>query len=181
MTALDDTTSTARIYRMAIVEEPEPFEPALARPLARALYNLDTEHRRIRESFARSIGLSHSEFNAVMLLGDPGELTPKQLADQLGITSGSATAMIDRLETAGLLARRPHPHDRRSLLLRLTTRGKSAHNTVFKLYLTTITDVIADARTPPIQELIDLLERIAAAISSAETALASAPRPYRQH
>ena len=179
MTVLDHTTSPARVHRAAIVEEPRPVDRELAGPLARALHNLDIEHRRIRGSFARSIGISHSEFNAVMLLGDLGELTPKQLADHLGITTGSATAMIDRLETAGLLVRNPHPRDRRSLLLRLTARGETAKNTVFGLYLTTITDVITDAQTPPRQEVIDLLERIAGAIRTAEITVAAQSRSHR--
>lgn len=44
-------------------------------------------------------------------------LSPKDLADGLEISSASTTTLIDRLEKAGHLERRPHPHDRRALVL----------------------------------------------------------------
>ncbi|MGV8856465.1 MAG: MarR family winged helix-turn-helix transcriptional regulator [Devosia sp.] len=44
-------------------------------------------------------------------------VTAKALADFLGISTGSTTALIDRLEKRGLLQRAPHPTDRRGITL----------------------------------------------------------------
>jgi DNA-binding MarR family transcriptional regulator len=41
------------------------------------------------------------------------------------LTSGAMTNRIDRLEAAGLVARRPDPQDRRGTLVRLTPKGKA--------------------------------------------------------
>jgi DNA-binding MarR family transcriptional regulator len=52
-----------------------------------------------------------------------GSLSPGQLADRLGLTSGGMAALAQRLEGAGLVARRRHPHDRRMRVLVATPEG----------------------------------------------------------
>jgi DNA-binding MarR family transcriptional regulator len=47
-------------------------------------------------------------------------LTPKVLAGRLRISTASTTILLDRLSAAGLVERRPHPTDRRSLTIHLT-------------------------------------------------------------
>jgi DNA-binding MarR family transcriptional regulator len=44
-------------------------------------------------------------------------ISPKDLADLLDISSASTTTLIDRLEKSGHIERRPHPSDRRALIL----------------------------------------------------------------
>jgi len=51
-------------------------------------------------------------------LHEAGELTPGQLAERLCLTSGAVTALLDRLERLGWAKREPHPHDRRSVIVR---------------------------------------------------------------
>jgi len=57
--------------------------------------------------------------------GAPYELSPTDLLQAMMLTSGGLTKRLDRLEAAGLIARRPDPDDRRGTLVRLTRRGKS--------------------------------------------------------
>jgi DNA-binding MarR family transcriptional regulator len=67
------------------------------------------------------LGLSATDFLAVkhvMTSGPP--LGPARLGRLLGISSGSATALVDRLERAGHLERRAHPTDRRRQVLAVT-------------------------------------------------------------
>ncbi len=45
--------------------------------------------------------------------------TPSEIIEFLGLTSGSGTALIDRLENAGYISRSPNPQDRRSVLISL--------------------------------------------------------------
>lgn len=52
-------------------------------------------------------------------------LTPGMLAKRIGISTASTTVLIDRLERSGHLARRPHPTDRRSLVV-VSTTGSDA-------------------------------------------------------
>ncbi len=46
-----------------------------------------------------------------------GVASPSELARHTGLTSGATTAMLDRLEKAGLIERRPNPDDRRGTLI----------------------------------------------------------------
>lgn len=46
-----------------------------------------------------------------------------EVSEDLGITIGAASKLVDRLERDGLAARSPHPDDRRSSLVLLTGEG----------------------------------------------------------
>ena len=48
----------------------------------------------------------------------------KELAEKMGLTTGTITLMVDRLEKQGAAARKPHAKDRRSILVVLTKEGK---------------------------------------------------------
>lgn len=67
------------------------------------------------EAAARFLGVNRTDLRCLDLLLEQGQATPGYLADALGLTSGSVTAMLDRLETVGLVARRPDPADRRRI------------------------------------------------------------------
>jgi DNA-binding MarR family transcriptional regulator len=72
-----------------------------------------------RAQVARRLGLTDSEMLAVVHLAREGECTPSRLGSLLDLSSGGITAMVQRLEAAGHVVREPHPHDRRSSLVRL--------------------------------------------------------------
>lgn len=59
--------------------------------------------------------------------GESAELpgvTPRRLADHLGITTAAVTVLVDRLVASGHLERVPHPRDRRSVLLVPTEQAR---------------------------------------------------------
>jgi len=62
-------------------------------------------------------GLNATDMECVRLLFLNGIATPSELARHTGLTSGATTAMLDRLEKAGLIERRPNPNDRRGTLI----------------------------------------------------------------
>lgn len=47
-------------------------------------------------------------------------LAPRELADELDISTASTTKLLDRLERSGHLTRVPHPADRRSVTIQAT-------------------------------------------------------------
>ncbi|WP_353813418.1 MarR family winged helix-turn-helix transcriptional regulator [Agromyces sp. SYSU T00266] len=49
--------------------------------------------------------------------GEGRSVSPKDLAAHLGISSASTTVLIDRLVRSGHVERRPHPTDRRALVI----------------------------------------------------------------
>jgi DNA-binding MarR family transcriptional regulator len=57
-----------------------------------------------------------------------GETRPGQLSEELGLTSGGTTYLVDQLESAGLVERLygTVPEDRRAVVIRLTPSGQAA-------------------------------------------------------
>ncbi|MGV9453990.1 MarR family winged helix-turn-helix transcriptional regulator [Streptomyces sp. NPDC003635] len=73
------------------------------------------------QAMAERLGLHPTDLQCVSLLSlEPRPRTTGEIAQLTGLTSGSATRLVDRLERAGLAARQPDAHDRRKMLVRLT-------------------------------------------------------------
>ena len=62
-------------------------------------------------------GLNTTDMECLRLLFLKGVATPSELSRHTGLTSGATTAMLDRLEKAGLIERQPNPKDRRGTLI----------------------------------------------------------------
>ena len=62
-------------------------------------------------------GHNATDMESLRLLFLEGVSTPSRLARHTGLTSGATTAMLDRLENAGLIERKPNPEDRRGTLI----------------------------------------------------------------
>jgi DNA-binding MarR family transcriptional regulator len=99
-----------------MTEIPEHSAPAIRRALNRKALAATRQ----RGALARLLELTDSEVLAIQHLALAGQLTPGQLAVQLGLSSGGTTALIHRLEDAGHLTRHAHPRDKRSVVLRLS-------------------------------------------------------------
>ncbi len=69
------------------------------------------------QAVADRLGLASADIECLDVLDQEGRLTVGQLAEQTGLTTGSATRMVDRLEQAGFVRRVPDPADRRRVLV----------------------------------------------------------------
>ncbi len=107
------------------VVEPRPA-PLDYETVTALLYRRDVAIARHRSALGRSLGLSDVEVSAVLHLARRQELTTARLAALLDLSSGGATALVQRLERLGIAARRPHPGDRRSSLIRLTSQAATS-------------------------------------------------------
>lgn len=82
----------------------------------------------VDQSVAKRLELYPIDYAAMNhLMSGARQLGPVELGALLGMTSGSATGLVDRLETAGHVRRQPHPSDRRRLVVAPT---ESATRTV---------------------------------------------------
>ncbi|KMO76936.1 MAG: MarR family transcriptional regulator [Mycolicibacterium rufum] len=70
------------------------------------------------EAACRALGVGRSDLRALNSLED-GPRSAASLADHLGLSRGSVTALVDRLEAARLVERLPSERDRRSVLVAL--------------------------------------------------------------
>jgi len=72
-----------------------------------------------RNAIARRLRLNATDSECLSFLGIKGTSTPTELAKYTGLTSGSTTAMLDRLEKTGYVRRLPNPSDRRGVMIEL--------------------------------------------------------------
>jgi DNA-binding MarR family transcriptional regulator len=72
---------------------------------------------------------------ALRRAGAPYELNPTQLMFATLLSSSGMTKRLDRMESAGLIERRPDPHDRRGTLIRLTRRGRTVIDKAVKTHV----------------------------------------------
>jgi DNA-binding MarR family transcriptional regulator len=73
---------------------------------------------------SRKMSINGGELLALDHLGMEGPLGPTDLAQRLHMRTGAMTALLDRLEEQGRIARRPHPSDRRKVVVHLTRHGR---------------------------------------------------------
>lgn len=103
-----------------------PAHAMAAREIGLAVRALVLTDREMETALARRLGVGLTDVRAMEeLVAHPGALGPVELGKRLGITSASATALVDRLEAAGHLARQRHPDDRRRITLELTERARA--------------------------------------------------------
>lgn len=78
-----------------------------------------------RQAISDRVGLGLTETHAISHLVVHGDRGQHELAHDLGLSSGAATALVDRLERQEIAERYPHPTDRRRTLVRLTEKGQA--------------------------------------------------------
>lgn len=73
---------------------------------------------------ATSLGVNRTDLRCLeILLTQQQTALPSQLGVKLGLTTGSVTVMLDRLERLGHLTREPDPDDRRKVIVRATPKA----------------------------------------------------------
>ena len=70
-----------------------------------------------RNAASESAGVNVTDMECLRLLFLKGTASPSELARHTGLSSGATTAMLDRLEKAGMIERKPNPDDRRGTLI----------------------------------------------------------------
>ncbi|MGW4384385.1 MarR family winged helix-turn-helix transcriptional regulator [Kitasatospora sp. NPDC004531] len=78
------------------------------------------------DAVVKPYGLTFARYEALVLLtfSRSGELPLSKIGERLMVHPTSVTNTVDRLERAGLVARRPNPLDGRGVLAAITDRGR---------------------------------------------------------
>jgi DNA-binding MarR family transcriptional regulator len=122
----------------------------------------------VDRELARQHQISLGQLHALRVVDRyDGQARVQDLSDDIGITVGAASKLVDRLERGGLAVRSPNPVDRRSSLISLTVPGRQV--------LTSATDVcgVATARAlgdEDVEGLTAALQRLQARLSTSSVA-----------
>ena len=110
--------------------------------LAASLQRFGLERDQMRAALAREVKVSSTDLDALEHLEADGPLTQRDLGERLSITSGAVTMLVDRLEASGLVVRRPHPSDRRYVLIELSAKVASEAPAALVAYHTSIRTLV---------------------------------------
>ncbi len=108
-------------------------------------------------SIVKDSGLSPAQMHTVEIIGHNQDMRMKELAERLGVTTGTLTVGVDKLEQLGLVERKPHESDRRSWLIVLTDKGKQMYEQHHKYHQEFTNEISRDLTLDQINNLTEHL------------------------
>jgi DNA-binding MarR family transcriptional regulator len=142
----------------------------LAAEIQQRMVRLIAEVVLFNHAVSAKVGLGASDSQFMTLLQTYGPLTPRQLAEHTGLTSGTVTGVIDRLETQGLVTRRPDPNDRRKVVV--TPSAEAIQEKLVPLYAEQGAKMHAVLATRTVDELRTISAFLADAVDAGQDAVA---------
>jgi DNA-binding MarR family transcriptional regulator len=112
-----------------------------------------------RNAMNESLGFNNTDMECLRLLFQKGTATPSELARHTGLTSGATTAMLDRLEKADLIERRPNPNDRRGTLVAPTKSSNEKAASWFEAARKAQDELISSYSEMELEIISDVFER----------------------
>lgn len=119
----------------------------------------------------KGTSLCFSDFAVLETLLHKGPLPVNTIGAKVALTSGSATAAIDRLEKKALVRRAPDATDRRARIVHLTAKGKALIEAAFDQHAADI-EAVTGSLSPAEQTLLTKL------LKKLGTTAASSPAVY---
>jgi DNA-binding MarR family transcriptional regulator len=131
----------------------------LTRVVAEEMQGLQAAVDTYDEAAAAVLGVNRTDLRCLELLNQHDELTPSRLGPELGLTTGSVTAMLDRLQRLGYLTRSPDATDRRKVLVRLTDAALEKTRQLYESFVTEGPALMRDYSTAELELLAGFLRR----------------------
>jgi DNA-binding MarR family transcriptional regulator len=118
--------------------------------------------QRLGRSLEERCGIPHSWFEVLLRIGraDGGLVSMGALAQQVALTSGGITRMLDRMIGAGLVQRVPCPTDRRVQFGALTPAGQAKLEEAAAVHADNLRQAFAGFDASDLRSLDQLLDRL---------------------
>jgi DNA-binding MarR family transcriptional regulator len=113
------------------------------------------EHGVVKET-----GVTLPQMHTLEILGACGEMRMKELAEKMGVTTGSLTVLVDRLVRANLVERKPNEQDRRSIQVGLTPEGARHFHEHHQLHAQLTQDIAGALSPEETLQFTDMLRRV---------------------
>jgi MarR family transcriptional regulator, 2-MHQ and catechol-resistance regulon repressor len=120
--------------------------------------------RRLGADLEARCGLPHAWFEVLVRLArsENGRLTMGALADQVTLTTGGVTRLVDRMDAAGYVERLPCPTDRRVAFAAITDAGRKKLAEASEVHGANLREVFAGFSDRDLTVLDRLLDRLRA-------------------
>ena len=119
--------------------------------------------QRLMTTYFAQFSLTPPQFQLLTIVNRLGQPTQRQLARELYVSFPNVTAMLDRLEKARLVLRRPNAEDKREKLVGLTDRGRSLLRRIWKVHQEQLDRVMGGLTENEQKGLTRLLNKMIAA------------------
>lgn len=113
------------------------------------------EHSVVKDS-----GLSPAQMHTIEIIGHRKNLRMKELAEKLGVTTGTLTIGVDKLEKLGLVTRKPHNTDRRSYFVVLTEKGEEIFEEHHRFHGDFTSEISSELSNDELEMLTKLLGKL---------------------
>ena len=142
-----------------------PSDDALITTFGRLLEVQGRLERRLGADLQARVGLPHAWFEVLVRLArsDQGRLTMTTLAEQVMLTTGGVTRLVDRMDAAGLVERLPCATDRRVAYAAITEAGRAKLDEAAEVHaanLRTVFDGFSDRDRATLDALLDRLRAV---------------------
>ncbi|HEX6994923.1 MAG TPA: MarR family transcriptional regulator [Gammaproteobacteria bacterium] len=117
---------------------------------------------------AHALGLSQAQWRALAHLARNEGLKQSALAERLEVQPITLTRLIDRMEAAGWVERRPDPNDRRAVRLYLTTQAQPVLAEMQRAATGMLDEALRGLSVEDRLQLVDALCRIKRNLSDVE-------------
>ena len=115
------------------------------------LYAAARETIKLYTPYLDEIGLTYTQYIAMMVLWEHHSVTVKEMGEQLFLDSGTLTPLLKKLENKGLLTRVRSSADERNLIVTITEEGVALRDKAVH-----IPQVMADSVVINSEELVNL-------------------------
>jgi len=120
-----------------------------------------TISRKIGSHFRAQFAISTARFDTLAQLDAAGgKMTMGELSSQLMVTSGNVTGLVDGMLADGLVRRRPHATDRRSVIIAMTPTGRKLFAKVRAALSRWIGEAMGDMGEAELAQLIALFGKL---------------------
>jgi DNA-binding MarR family transcriptional regulator len=124
-----------------------------------AIRGWQTDQDMFDEAAAAYLGINRTDSRCVDLLDRGGRMTAGQLATAARLPSGAVTAVLDRLEKAGLVRRVDDPAARRRVLVEITPELAKRSAPIFGPMVEEGVGWIAKYSNDQLETILDFIER----------------------
>ncbi len=88
-------------------------------------------------------GITITQFGVLEMLDHLGPLPLKTIGEKILLSSSNLVTVVDNLEKSGLVVRKKHLQDRRSILVTLTDKGKKTIQPIFNSHLSKLSEAFS--------------------------------------
>ena len=147
----------------------------LRQRVLRELRALSTADDFMDDAAAAALQIHTTDMHAGEVLDREGPMTIGELARSVGLSPGAATALVDRLEQAGLATRRQDPTNRRRVLVQPSQEASGIAYAVFGPLIARMAELLGSYSEQELELIGEFLHRARTVVAERARELRSRP------